>query len=614
MKKLLLLPLWLVFFSPLLIPGNSLFAQPCLVNDDCVNAILIPNVVSGDGYVCIDGCNLFSSPEIIDNSCLIGTYPTVWYKFNMDSIADVFNIVVTSYDFLQPVISLFRTSSDCDHLVPVTFAGGNITCAIGTAGAVHAIGTQVSNEYTYYIAVSSYNSIGGDFTLCVLTKDQSSICVLDRNISVVARSNAGPLEGPFDPKETVSICMNVNQYTAAGNGCQWFQGIVPVFGNGWDPSSFDSIGQPLHPTINGNPLGQDGNGLYGTSTWMWTDSVGYHYNNPDLTIADLDGNGRIDMCNSKFQMDCPQVGVTGGSIGPCWDDNQGDLLPSGWFSYGINGTCPTPGPPIRVDWGDGNTCGLGMGPWQFCFDLVTRDVPDCMGDSTKRDLSLGFFTFADGEVGSWTGSASVCAKDHPVKLTLEAKCGRIAINDVEPLPPMCSGDTLRYLIEEPNVTGWDWNISPFPYAPYTVNHGENGFLLEVPLVNTTDNDVEIKGVFIGSVQNSNDYIIRRFSFPLHNAEFCVTGVNTPGNIKAKKDIRIYPTPANESAILEWTFALKQDAQVRIYDMHGSLVSTVPVSTHDGFQKQIDIHSFEPGVYLVSMSNSNIRSVAKLVKM
>jgi len=614
MKKLLFLPLWLVFFSPLLIPGNSLFAQPCLDNDVCENAIEIPNVISGQSYVCINGCNLFATPESDSNNCLIDLYPTVWYKVTPDSSADVLNITVTSEDFLQPVIALYKTWLGCDNLSQVQIVGANASCVVGTFGQVEAIGTTLYNDATYYIAVSSYNSIGGNFSICVSTMDQSSICVLDRNIQIVNRSNGGPLEGPFDPRETVSICMNVNQYTAAGNGCQWFQGMVPVFGNGWDPSSFDSIGQPLNATINGFPTGQDGNGNYGTSTWMWTDSVGYHYDNPNLTIADLDGNGKIDMCNSLYEMDCPQVGVNGGSKGPCWDEDQGDLLPPGWFAYGINGTCPTPGPPIRVDWGDGNTCGLGMGPWQFCFDLVTRDVPDCMGDSTKRDLSLGFFTFADGEVGSWTGSASVCAKDHPVKLTLEAKCGRIAMGDVEPLPPMCTGDTLRYLIEEPNVTGWDWNISPFPFAPYTVNHGENGYLLEVPLVNTTGDVVEIKGVFIGSVQNSNDYIIRRFSFSLHNAESCITGVNSPGSNNAKKDIRIYPTPANESAILDWSFTLKQDAQVRIYDMHGSLVSTIPVSRHDGYQKQIDIHAFEPGVYLVSLSNSDIRSVAKLVKL
>jgi len=613
MKKLLLINSCLVFFSPLFITTNAL-AQPCLENDDCANAIDIPNVISGNPYTCVTGCNLFAAPEIMDNSCQIGLYPTVWYKATLDSLADALNIYVNSEDFDQPVISLFKSESGCDVLVPVNLAGGNMSCVIGTDGRAQAIGTPAINSATYYIAVSSHTSIGGDFDLCIYTSSNSFACVKDRNIMVVARSNGGPLEGPFDPRETVSICMNVNEYTAAGNGCQWFQGIIPVFGNGWDPSSFDSLGQPYNVTVNGNPINQAGNGLYGASTWTWTDSTSYHHDNPNITIIDLDGNGRIEMCNSKYETDCPAIGVVGGCCGPCWDSLPGEYLPAGWFSYGINGTCMDPGPPIRVDWGDGNTCGAGMGPWQFCFDLVTRDVPDCMGDSTRRDLSLGFYTFADGEIGSWTGGASVCARDHPVKLSLEAKCGRISMGDLQQLPPMCHGDTLRYLIEEPNVSGWEWNVSPYSFGPYTVNRGENGFLLEIPLVNTSIDEVEIKGVFIGSVQNSNDYIIERLSFPLHDTESCITGVNTPGAKNIKRDIRIYPTPANESAILEWTYTLKQDAQVRIYDMHGNPVNTIPVSMHDGYQKQIDIHNFEPGVYLVSLSNSDIRSVAKLVKL
>jgi|WetSurMetagenome_2_1015567.scaffolds.fasta_scaffold44455_1 hypothetical protein len=605
----------LLLFSSANTFGNTAVVQdPCTDNDDCEHAIDIPNVVSGQGYVCVQGCNLFASPEAMDNSCQIGIYPTVWYKLSLDSIADVLNILVSSTEFDQPVISLFKSSNGCNQLDPINYVNGNMSCAIGSNGQVEALGNQVSYNYTYYIAVSSFNSIGGNFDICVSTNSQSSICVIDRNITVVARSNAGPLEGPFDPKEKVSICMNVNQYTSAGNGCQWFQGIVPVFGNGWDPSSFDSIGQPLNATLNGNATGLEGNGLYGTATWDWFDSVGYHHDNPDLTIADLDGNGRLDMCNSKYEMDCPNVGVLGGSGGPCWDENQGDLLPPGWFAYGINGTCPTPGPPIRVDWGDGNTCGGGMGPWQFCFDLITRDVPDCMGDSTKRNLALGFFTFADGEIGAWTGSSSVCAMDHPVKLSLQAKCGKIAMGNIEPLPPLCSGDTLRYKIEETGVVNWEWNISPFWAVPYLTNHGENGFTIEAPLVNTSDEPVDITGVLIGTYGDSPDIIIRRFQFTLHTIETCpFVSVNDPEGSTTNK-IRIYPTPTDESAILEWSFDLKRDATIQVYNSQGILMNSIPVSSHEGYQKQIDTQSLVPGVYFVSFSNGEFRYVTRLVKM
>ena len=613
MKKLLLINSCLVFFSPLFFITTNAWAQPCLDNDDCEQAIDIPNIISDSPFVCIQGCNLFASPEDFSTYCSNENFPTVWYKVTVDDEANLINVFVNSSDFDSPTISAFESETGCDSLTILPLTSSNLHCLIGSNGEASALGTSVSANHTYYFAISSFNSIGGDFELCINAISSGSACVVDRNIQVTSRSNGGPLEGPFDPAEKVSFCLNINEYTAAGNGCQWFQGIVPVFGNGWDPSSFDNNGQPLNATINGNAIGLDGNGLYGASTWDWFNDIDYHYNNSALTIDDFDGNGTIDICNSKYEMDCPQVGVQGGCCGPCWGDTIGTILPPGWFAYGINGTCPdTSGP--GVDWGDGNTCGAGMGPWSFCFDLTTRDVPDCMGDSTKRDLTVGYFTFADGETGAWTGSASVCALDRPMKISLQAKCGRISMNSTEELLPLCSGDTLRYKVYDPNVTQWDWNISPFSAVPYTTNHGVNGFEIEAPLINNTDEPINVTGVFIGHVKSSNDLFIQNIEFTLHNAESCVTSINTPIDKNIKKDIRIYPTPANESAILEWTVALKRDAQVHIYDMDGNLVNSIPVSTHDGYQKRIDIQAFEPGVYLVSLSNSDIRSVAKLVKL
>jgi hypothetical protein len=170
----------------------------------------------------------------------MGDFPTVWYRVNADANATVLNIEVHSSDFESPVISLFYGNAGCDYLEQVNLTNGNLSCIIGSHGVATAVGTTITSSYTYYIAVSSLISIGGDFEICVSTISKGSYCVISRDLQVVARSNGGPLEGPFAPAETVSICMNINSYTAAGNGCQWFQGIVPVFGNGWDPSSFNS--------------------------------------------------------------------------------------------------------------------------------------------------------------------------------------------------------------------------------------------------------------------------------------------------------------------------------------------------------------------------------------
>lgn len=432
---------------------------PCFMNDVCEMATPIDPVVSDQAFICVDGCNLFADPEGVNNNCGIGDFSTVWFQVNTDGNATLMNINVQSDDFDAPTITLFQSiSGDCSNIQNVGLTQSNLACITGSQGEAEALGSNVGANQTYYIAVSSLNSVGGEFTICVNTISQASACVSSSQIQITGRSGGGPLTGPFFPGETVSICMNVNSYTAAGNGCQWFQGMIPIFGNGWDPSSFDANGQPIGATVNGNNMGVAGNGLYGASTWDWFDGVGYHHDNIFFQVGDLDGNGTVEMCNILYDVNCPNLGgITGGCCGPCWA-NAGDPLPPGWFAYGINGTCPTPGPPISVDWGDGNSCGGGMGPWHFCFDLNVRDYPDCLTDQTTMDLSLGFFTTADGETGSWIGGPSVCALDQPLSLGLPMCCSLLTEEEQEG-EPICSGSPFVYSIDVPGVDFWTWTFA-----------------------------------------------------------------------------------------------------------------------------------------------------------
>jgi hypothetical protein len=321
------------------------------------------------------------------------------------------------------------------------------------------------------------------------------------------------LTGPFNPDEIISICMNVNTYTAAGNGCQWFQGLVPVFGNGWDPASFDANGQPINVTINDNAMGAFENGLYGASTWDWFTDVDYHYQDVFKQVGDLDGNGTVEMCHTLYQYDCPDLGgLQASCCGPCWGNPLGTILPSGWFAYGINGTCPTPGPPIRVDWGDGNTCGGGMGPWKFCFDLIVRSIPDCLTDSTTRDLSLGFFTFADGETGSWTGSASICNFDQPAMLTLPMNCFTTTDLGIEFLQDFCAGDSIIYQISHPGVSHWTWGISPSYAVLNPVLQGDNGFIIENELYSPLSGPLQVTYSFTGYEEGTDNVVTKKVRF------------------------------------------------------------------------------------------------------
>jgi hypothetical protein len=607
-----------LFLCPILLFAQPVFGQDtCTINSECLNATDFGFPNTNSSTLNYWGCNLYSSPDTLIQGCLMGDFPTVWYRFTTDWDAENLTVVVWSDDFEMPVISLFKSpSGGCGDLEQVLLTNSNLTCVIGSDGLAKVIGTTIDTNTTYYLAVSSYLSIGGDFNLHLRVLSDGSICVTDRALEITARENGGPLEGPFDPNEKVSICMHVLDYTAADNGCQWFQGLIPVFGNGWDPSSFDAMGQPLNATVNGSPMGEPGNGVYGAAHWDWFSDVDYHHYNNDLSIGDFDNNGRIDMCNSRYDPDCPLIGVNGGCCNPCWGTPSGDLLPPGWFAYGINGSCPDPGPPIRVDWGDGNTCGGGMGSWQFCFDLVTRDIPDCSEDSTKRDLSLGFFTFADGEIGAWTGNGSVCIKDAPLSLSLEAKCGRVTTLDPEILPVLESGDTLFYQIQEPDVMHWEWNISPHWAVPYLQNTGVNGFTIAAPLINETGETVDITGIFIGhygpNFVGSNDFLVKKIKFKLQGEVISAVSPIEPGENSTNK-IKVYPLPTVDAAVLEWSFELKETATINIFDAQGHRVFQKEVGPGTGNTKQINTIDLSSGIYYVQFGNADFQYVTKMVK-
>ncbi len=595
--------------------------DPCLDYDECMDAIDLGLIPTGDWNVNEIGCNLYASPDTLISGCLMGDYPTVWYKFTTDLEAASISITISSDDFEMPAFSLFESPNNgCSELEPVLLRYTTY-CIIGSDGLAKVSGARIDTSSTLYLAVSSHLSIGGDFSIHMRILPEGFICVKDRSLKITHRSNEGPLEGPFDPNEEVRVCLNVEAFVAANNGCQWFQGLVPVFGNGWDPSSFDSLGQPMNATVNDLPIGEPGNGLYGLgselATWDWFDDVDYHHDYDDLTIGDFDNNGRMDMCNSHYDPECPFEGIKGGCCEACWGNPLGDTLPAGWFAYGINGSCPNPGPPIRVDWGDGNACNEEiMGPWEFCFDLITRDILDCAEDSTTRDLSIGFLTFADGEIGAWTGNSSVCSNDAPLNLSFEASCGRITNLDPEILAPLNSGDTLFYLIEEPDILDWEWNISPFWAVPYLQNTGQNGFTLSAPLVNTTGDTVDITGIFIGKygpdLVESNDRLVKKIKFKLiSETPTAVSPDATKANQSEK--IKLYPMPVSETVTLEWSFILMHVALIRIYDFHGQEVAQMDVVPANLQRTQFSTAGLPPGIYYVSFSNADFKYVTKMVK-
>jgi|GEM_PF-1042938 len=435
----------------------------------------------GDPFTCIGGCNVFADEIEVNVNCLGTNDPVVWYTFGTDGNASVANITVTSGDFDAPAFQLFLSlDGTCGSMVP--WATGN-DCTTGSGGEASITSVDVGGGEVYFLAVGGVNTVGGDFELCISILENLTACTLNADVTVEGRSNNGPLEGPFFPGEVVSICMNVNTYTPVGNGCQWLQGVIPTFGNGWDPNSFDGNGMPLGAMLGGS--GFPAASPIGTAAqWDWLGDVTYHHDNCFYNVGDFDGNGTLDMCNSLYDDDCSGPGLTGGSAGPCWQGTPGNQLPYGWYAYGIDGNCTSMIGHPTVDYGDGNTCSSTMGPWNFCFDLTVRSFPDCQTDETTVDLSVGFITVADGEVGSWTGGASICANDEPIDIRLPGCCV-----DLVDLPgvhdPICSDGLFNWVIDPVNVQAdfWTWTADAGSVTGARDGDGATGTLILDNLVN-----------------------------------------------------------------------------------------------------------------------------------
>ncbi|HLF65830.1 MAG TPA: PKD domain-containing protein [Saprospiraceae bacterium] len=462
-----------------------------------VNCSIPPDSV----FFCISGSNANAPSSGLSSPCA-GLYdPLVWYVFQTDVLVELLNITLHHDHFPASAIQLFQSvDGTCANLIPIGLTRDGITCLIGTDGKLIANHTPVEPSSIYYLAVSGINTIGGEFELCMNTLNISAVpCVTDVQLEIVSRSVGGPLEGPFFPGEEVEICMKINnfQVSTGTQNCQWFQGIVPVFGNGWDLMSFDTTGQPLNATLNGNPF--PAQNLENGGIWNWWNNIQYHHPHCYYNVGYYNGDNWLDMCHGLLDIDCDGSGLEGGCCGPCWgstapdEPGSGSPLPPGWFTSGVDGTCGGLTGWPAVDWGDGNTCNGSTGPWEFCFGLSVRSVPV----DSLNDLTLGFFTFTDGEVGTWFGNSSVCSNDLPILAKLPA-CWDDLYYLSDTLAAICSGTGITLNPDIPDADVWKWsNDTPESISGASEGVGKCSDLITDTLINTDLVTAYVNYEFIG---------------------------------------------------------------------------------------------------------------------
>ena len=111
----------------------------------------------------------------------------------------------------------FQETGNCAEIFPVAITPFGTSCLQGFHGSVQMVDLIVEPNTSYYFAISANQPTGGDFALCVKTSSDDPHCLISGDIKVTDRSHTGSLEGPFFPGEKISVCMNVNEYSASSN-------------------------------------------------------------------------------------------------------------------------------------------------------------------------------------------------------------------------------------------------------------------------------------------------------------------------------------------------------------------------------------------------------------
>ncbi len=465
--KRIYFPILLVVFS--WIPF-VLLAQP--VNDKCETATYLPIEVYGTSFYCMEDNIDDATPDPLDVEIFdVSLFPTVWYSFRIFQANASVNIHFRSESIAWPVLRLYKKLSSCNNLVLAVLDFNNLVepWLEGVDGKAEWIGLDL--EYgEYMLAVTSIDATTGTFTLCMndLSEVQPYHNMLVRTPQVEWREYNGPLDGPYYQGEVLYMSTWVIQRPDAISTCSWFQGLVPLFGQSWSDDTYATFAE--NSTLNGLPFGQLYNGNFGTSTWDWFEDDVYYNRYSDYLKNGFFEDQLYASTGLKSTLFDPFVGmyaedIFGGCCHPCWESPTGDRLPPGWFCYGINGNCNIPGPPIRYDWGDGDSCSPSNQSWLFSYSLSVKDeIYHCDSDG-DIDLTLAMFPFMDNVVGAWDVEYDGVFDPYGFKrLRVVCDVPAISVNGPDTILHACLPDSLTLHFDDlthhhSEVAFWKYNFT-----------------------------------------------------------------------------------------------------------------------------------------------------------
>lgn len=389
-------------------------------NPTCDQAIELFELNLTGNSECILGCADGNIPGRFEKNaaCNGSPFATSWYRVSPGIEDRVFNLELNSIELSHIVVTLYQ--GDCSAFTA-------LDCNTGKSRSVNLRNVVIEAGATYYIAVSSLDGATGTFDLCYSYAPDENQCNKQPSISILSTSLGSPFSGPFKPNEEVEICYTISGFE--NNGCNYLQGIVPIFGEGWSPDSFNSDGSPKNLTV---PLQTQGHTSFTTSnpvcegdpagTWNW------------YVPGDLSYN-----LNSANPMSY----------------RFGDDIDAGWvFLNSFDPTCfefddaccvnPTADP--NQSFGDDNypICGNGVNhEWTVCMTLTTATPSDC---NAATDCMVGFKSFADGELGAFRSND--CSKDRVTYFNAAvACCSAPSLSSAETQLDLCPQETITLSLD-----------------------------------------------------------------------------------------------------------------------------------------------------------------------
>jgi hypothetical protein len=318
---------------------------PPPANDECTGAqnlglLPVPAACPGGiGALSVTNTTNLCATAATPYSSLLGCQPAgnmaspaadVWYRFSITGPS--INISISG-GINTPNVGLYEGAS-CAGLIPRG-------CAIGSNGSLNTTFGGLASG-TYYLQVSGDNLADQcDFTLTLQNNYDCAGCVIQSTLV----ANPPPVNGSYPAGQSVNFCFTVSDYNQTS--ANWFHGVVPTFGAGWDMSTFS----PAAVTD-----------CSGDGTWSW-----YPGNITSSATGNVTGPG--------FYYESPfgnPFAVADGNPGNNFGDN--------------NGT---------------NNC-----DWTFCWTINTLPPSACIQGT---NLNININTLGDGESGSWGSLA--CTQD-----------------------------------------------------------------------------------------------------------------------------------------------------------------------------------------------------------